>query len=151
MKIKYSSFGICLRMLSRWAWSVELGLQPILTCECPCMRRLLNCSSGRAIIQSMKRNNSKISFFLYFASYNALNISVFQRRRSIGDLRVSIPFRCVLTTIENTYSTQVNSTVENIIKVYEESQIKTFDFLQKVKLLNNVILGFIIISILFQF
>ena len=53
-----------------------------------------------------------------------------------------------MTTIENTYSTQINSAVENIIKVYEESQTETFNFLQKVKLLNNIILGFIIISMI---
>lgn len=50
-----------------------------------------------------------------------------------------------MTMLENTYSVQLNNTVENIIKVYEESQTETSNFLQKVKLLNNVILGFIII------
>ena len=50
-----------------------------------------------------------------------------------------------MSIIENTYSAQLDSTVESIIKVYEESQIETSDFLKKVNLLNNIILGVIIV------
>ena len=50
-----------------------------------------------------------------------------------------------MSIIETTYSTQLDSTVESIINVYEESQTETSDFLKKVNLINNIILGFIII------
>jgi len=46
---------------------------------------------------------------------------------------------------ENTYSTQIDNTTENIIKIYEGTQRETSEFLQKVNLINNIILGLIVI------
>ncbi len=47
--------------------------------------------------------------------------------------------------IKNTYPDEIGSIAENITKVYEESQVKTSDFLYKAKVFTNVIIIFIII------
>ena len=66
-------------------------------------------------------------------------------RKEIIDLLNKEDKTSAMSIIETTYSTQLDSTVESIIKVYEESQTETSDFLKKVNLINNIILGFIII------
>lgn len=65
-------------------------------------------------------------------------------RKEIIDLLNKEDKISAMTVIENTYSIRVDSTVEKIIKVYEESQIETANFLKKSNLFNNIILGFII-------
>lgn len=50
-----------------------------------------------------------------------------------------------MTIFENTYSAQLENTIDNIINVYEESQRETSNFLHKSNLLNNIIIIFIII------
>ena len=66
-------------------------------------------------------------------------------RKEIIDLLNKEEKTSAMSIIETTYSDQQDNTVESIIKVYEESQIETSNFLKKANLVNNIILGFIII------
>lgn len=47
--------------------------------------------------------------------------------------------------IQSTYSPHIDIIVERILEVYEESQKETAKFLQRVTVVNNIILGFIVI------
>lgn len=69
-------------------------------------------------------------------------------RKEIIDLLNKEEKASAMSIIETIYSNQIDNTVESIIKVYEESQIETSNFLKKVNLVNNIILGFTIISMI---
>jgi len=47
--------------------------------------------------------------------------------------------------MQNTYSSHIDTIVESIMELYAESQKETENFLQRVTVVNNVILGFIVI------
>lgn len=50
-----------------------------------------------------------------------------------------------LSVMENTYSYQIDGIADKVIEVYKQSQKQTSNFLHKVDIINNIILGFIII------
>ncbi|WP_026888467.1 methyl-accepting chemotaxis protein [Clostridium beijerinckii] len=79
---------------------------------------------------------------------NEINSSVelaSKSRSDIVELMNKKETLLALSAMENTYSHETEDIADKVIKVYTQSQRQTSDFLHRVDIINNIILGFIII------